>query len=103
MLPLCYKSGFGVGRGPREGRGWGNSMLLMLGMVSSVMMLYDADMLLVRKSGLVWPGAGDFACVFWSVLESSPKATLAFSRKPYMRYDISILIFRGHGRGAAGS
>ena len=42
-------------------------MLLMFGMVSSVMMLYDADMLLVRKSGLFWPGAGDFClCVLVS-------------------------------------
>ena len=53
MLPLCYKSSFGVGRGPREGRGWGNSMLLMLGVVSQVMMLHDADMLLVRKIRVV--------------------------------------------------
>ena len=79
-------------------------MLLMLGVVSSVMMLYDADMLLLRKNpGCFGPAQAIFTCVFWSVLESSPKATLAFSRKPYKRYDISILILRGHGRGAAGS
>ena len=36
------------------------NMLLMLGVVSSVKMLYDADMILVRKIGLFWRGAGDF-------------------------------------------
>ena len=41
----------GLGRG--VGGGWGNSMLLMLGVVSSVMMLYDADMLLLRKIRVV--------------------------------------------------
>ena len=52
-VPTFSLIGFGVGRGPREGRGWGNSMLLMLGVVSSVMMLYDADMLLLRKIRVV--------------------------------------------------
>ena len=51
LMARCYH--YVTSLGPWEGRGWGNSMLLMLGVVSSVMMLYDADMLLLRKIRVV--------------------------------------------------
>ena len=76
-------------------------MLLMLGVVSSVMMLYDADMLLVRKIRVVVARRRRFLLVCFGQSFKVPRKP--FSRKPYMRYDTTILILRGHGRGAAGS
>ena len=79
-------------------------MLLMLGVVSSVMMLYDADMLLMRKiRAFFGPAQAILACVFWSVLESSLKSMLVFSPNHTITYYIHIHFFKGHGRGAAGS